>query len=62
MRPPNFIGAVDLEIDLLRPAMTELACLIPGVELRAPLTVGFQAADLPTAYNLIDVITILAAA
>jgi D-amino peptidase len=42
--------------------MTELACLIPGVELRAPLTLGFQAADFPAAFNLIDVFTVLAAA
>lgn len=61
VQPPNFGGTVDLEIDLLRPSMTELACLIPGVQLRAPLTVGFRAADFPAAYNLIDVITILAA-
>ena len=42
--------------------MTELACLIPGMELRAPLTLGFRAADFPAAYNLIDVVTVLAAA
>ncbi|MGI8881424.1 MAG: M55 family metallopeptidase, partial [Jatrophihabitans sp.] len=29
-RPPNFAGAVDLEIDVLRPFMTERACLIPA--------------------------------
>jgi D-amino peptidase len=56
-----FAGDVDLEVDLLRPVMTELACLIPGVELRGPLTVGFHAADFPAAYNLIDIFAILAA-
>jgi D-amino peptidase len=58
----SFDGAVDLEVDMLRPFMTELACLIPGVELRTPLTLGFQAADFSAAYNMIDIFTILAAA
>jgi D-amino peptidase len=59
--PPVYAGEVDLEVDVLRPFMTELACLIPGVELRAPLTLGFGATDFPAAYNLIEVITTLAA-
>jgi D-amino peptidase len=62
VRPPMFAGEVDLEVDVLRPVMTELACLIPGVERRGPLTLGFQAPDFPAAYNLIDVWAILAAA
>lgn len=62
VRAPHFAGPVDLEVDLLRPAMTELAVLIPGVEQRGPLTLGFAAADFPAAYNLIDVIAVLAAA
>lgn len=61
VRPPVFDGAVDLEVDVLRPAMTEHACLIPGVELRGPLTLGFHAADLAAAYNLIEVFAVLAA-
>jgi D-amino peptidase len=59
---PRFPGAVDLEVDVLRPVMTELACLVPGVELRGPLTLGFRAADLPAAYDLIGVFATLAAA
>jgi len=58
---PVIDGAVDLEVDVLRPFMTERACLIPGVELRGPLTLGFHAIDLPAAYNLIDLFAILAA-
>lgn len=58
---PVFDGPVDLEVDVLRPVMTELACHIPGVELRAPLTLGFRAADFPVAYDLIDVFAVLAA-
>ena len=62
VRAPNFNGAVDLEVEMLRPFMTEQACLIPGVELRTPLTLGLHAADFPTAYNMIDVFAILASA
>ena len=61
VHPPDFAGPVDLEVEVLRPFMTERACLIPGVELRAPLTLGFRAADFLAAYNLIDVFAILAA-
>jgi len=60
--PTDFAGAADLEVDVLRPFMTERACLIPGVELRGALTLGFHAADLPAAYDLIDVFAILASA
>jgi D-amino peptidase len=62
VRSPRFEGAVDLEVDMLRPAMTERACMIPGVELRGPLTLGFGAADFPAAYDLIDVFATLAGA
>jgi D-amino peptidase len=58
----TFGGPVDLEVEMLRPFMTELASLIPGVELRTPLTLGLRAADFPTAYNMIDIFSILAAA
>jgi D-amino peptidase len=59
---PHFDGPVDLEVDLLRPHMTELACLIPGVEQRGPLTLGYHAADFASAYDLIDVFAVLAGA
>jgi D-amino peptidase len=59
--PPNFAGPVDLELDVLRPVMTELASLIPGVEMRAPLTLGFLAPDFQSAYNMIDIFAALAA-
>ena len=59
---PRFDGPVDLEVDVLRPYMTELACMIPGVELRGPLTLGYNAIDFAAAYNLIDVFCILATA
>jgi D-amino peptidase len=53
-------GPVNLEVDLLKPGMTELARLIPGVEARGPLTLGFRAADFPAAYDLIEVFAALA--
>lgn len=59
---PRFDGPVDLEVDVLRPYMTELACSIPGVELRGPLTLGYNAIDFAAAYNLIDIFCILATA
>jgi D-amino peptidase len=62
LQPPIFAGDVDLEVDMLRPFMTELAGFIPGVELRGPLTLGFRAADFPAAYNMLDVFAVLAAA
>jgi D-aminopeptidase len=40
---------------MLWPAMTERACLIPGAELRTPLTLGFHASDFPAAYDMIEV-------
>ena len=61
VRAPTFDGEVDLEVDMLRPVMTERACLIPGVELRGPLTLGFPAPDFAAAYDLIDIFAVLAA-
>lgn len=60
VQPQRFGGPVDLEVDMLRPHMTELAGLIPGVELRGPLTLGFSADSFPDAYELIDVLAVLA--
>ncbi len=47
---------------MLRPSMTERSLGIPGVELRAPLTLGFSATNYAAAYELIEVFTVLAAA
>lgn len=59
---PRFDGPIDLEVDMLRPAMTERSLGIPGVALRAPLTLGFSATNYADAYELIEVFTVLAAA
>lgn len=58
---PRFAGAVDLEVDMLRPYMTEMARLIPGIEMRGALTLAIRTTDFPTAYNLIDVMAVLGA-
>ena len=42
--------------------MTERSLGIPGVALRAPLTLGFSATNYADAYELIEVFTVLAAA
>ena len=55
-------GPVDLEVDMLRTFMIERACMIPGVELRGPLTLGYRADDIVAAYNLVDVFAVLAGA
>ncbi|MBO1766192.1 M55 family metallopeptidase [Allobranchiibius sp. GilTou38] len=61
VQAPRFQGPVDLEVDVLRPSMTERALGIPGVELRGPLTLGFTAADIAAAYELIEVFAALGA-
>ncbi len=58
---PVFDGPVDIEVDLHKPVMTELARLIPAVEVRGPLTLGVRADTFAAAYDLIDVLTVLAA-
>ena len=58
---PVTSGTVDIEVDRQRPAMTELAQLIPGVELRSASTVGAKVDDIATAVDLLDVIVALAA-
>ncbi|NYJ73346.1 M55 family metallopeptidase [Allobranchiibius huperziae] len=61
VQAPRFQGPVDLEVDVLRPSMTERALGIPGVGLRGPLTLGFTAADIAAAYELIEVFAALGA-
>lgn len=58
---PVFEGTVDLEVDMHKPGMTEPARLIPGVQSRGPRTLGITADNIATAYDLIEVFTILAA-
>lgn len=56
---PRFDGAVELEVDVLRPRMTERALLVPGVELTGGCTLRYLAPDFPTAYRVTQVIIML---
>lgn len=61
VRPLRFDGAVDLEVDVLAPRMTERAQLIPGMELKGGQTLRYLAADYPTAYRVMQLIAVLGA-
>ncbi len=59
VRPPRYGDKVELEIDVLNPGMTELALLIPGMERADGCTLRYQAADFPTAYRLVQLVSVL---
>jgi D-amino peptidase len=61
VRPLRFDGPVQVEVDVLIPAMTERALLVPGVELTDGCTLRYAAPDYPTAYQVIQLITVLGA-
>ena len=61
VRPLRFDGAVQLEVQVHRPHMTEHALLVPGMERVDGCTLRYQAPDFPTAYQVIELITTLAA-
>jgi len=56
---PRFDGPVQLEVDVLKPRMTERALLVPGVELADGRTLSYLAPDFPTAYRVTQLITML---
>ncbi|MGH3488967.1 MAG: M55 family metallopeptidase [Actinopolymorphaceae bacterium] len=57
--PPRYAAAVSLEVDVLTPAMAELALLVPGMERPAGTTVRYHAPDFPTAHRLVSLIAVL---
>lgn len=59
VRPLRFDGPVLLEVEVLAPAMTERALLVPGVELKDARTLRYAAPDFPAAYRIIQLITML---
>jgi D-amino peptidase len=59
--PVRFEGPVEVEVDLLRPGMTERALLVPGIERAGPRTLRYPAPDFPTAYQVIELIDVLSA-
>jgi D-amino peptidase len=59
VRPRQFDGEVRLEVDVLTPAMTELAMLVPGMERLGGTTLRYCAPDFPTAHRLVSLIAVL---
>ncbi|WP_324904227.1 M55 family metallopeptidase [Baekduia sp.] len=59
VRPPRFEGPVDLELDLVHPAMAEALLRVPGVERRGGRGVRFDAPDFTTAYRLVELVAML---
>jgi D-amino peptidase len=57
--PLRFDGPVVLEVQVLRPSMTERALLIPGIERIDGCTLRYAAPDYPTAYRVIQLIIML---
>jgi D-amino peptidase len=55
----RFNGPVSLEVDVLRPHMTERPLLVPGIELKAGCTLCYKAPDFPTAYKITQLIAML---
>lgn len=61
--PPQIVafeGPIALTVDMHKPAMTELARLIPGVETPGPLTLSMTVENIAEAHDLIDVFAALA--
>lgn len=59
IQPLRFDGPVQLEVEVLRPHMTERALLIPGIERTDGCTLRYAAPDFPTAYRVIQLIIML---
>ena len=61
VRPLRLDGPVQLEVQVLRPQMTEHALLVPGMEREDGCTLRYAAPDFPTAYQLTELIATLGA-
>jgi D-amino peptidase len=61
VRALRFDGPVQLEVQVLRPHMTEHALLVPGMERKDGCTLRYAAPDFPTAYHVTELIAILGA-
>ena len=59
IQPLRFDGPVLLEVEVLRPNMTERALLIPGIERTDGCTLRYAAPDFPTAYRVTQLIIML---
>ena len=54
-----FDGPVLLEVEVLRPHMTERALLVPGIERKDGRTLRYAAPDFPAAYRVAELIAML---
>jgi D-amino peptidase len=61
VRPLHFEGPVELEVQVLRPHMSEHALLVPGIEREDGCTLRYAAPHFPTAYQVIELIATLGA-
>jgi D-amino peptidase len=59
IQPLRFDGPVLLEVDVLRPHMTERVLLIPGIERVGGCTLRYRAPGFPTAYRVTQLIIML---
>ncbi len=59
IQPLRFDGPVLLEVEVLRPHMTERALPIPGIERTDGCTLRYAAPDFPTAYRITQLIIML---
>lgn len=56
---PRFDGPVELDVQVLRPHMTENSMLVPGMRRVDSCTVRYSAADFPTAYQVVELVALL---
>ncbi len=61
VRTRRFEGAVRVEVQVHRPHMAEHALLVPGMERVDGCTLGYEAPDFPTAYDIVELIAVLGA-
>jgi D-amino peptidase len=61
VRPLHFDGPVQLQVQVLRPHMTEHALLVPGIDREDGCTLRYAAPDFPTAYQMTELIATLGA-
>jgi D-amino peptidase len=62
MKSISFSGPVEVEVDLYREHMAENPLMIPGARRTAARTIAYGAPDFLTAYRVVRLITVLAAA